>query len=122
MKVPALLLALLLVGSGSGVLSAVLLSEPSLLLRVSRQLCLTPCPITATITVARAPGNRALVVQIDGPTFQRSTRPIAGERGPRVLQIAFDHLSAGVYELTAVLYGTTGEVSRAALSVEVHGP
>lgn len=82
-------------------------------LKVSPQVCFALCTVHATVYIDPHADNRWWVVQIDGPQFQSTARELEGDAGkPTQPIVTFKGLSEGSYEITAVLYRTTGEVAR----------
>lgn len=118
MWAPLLVLTCLLV-SIVGVLPADL-AEPTLTLTVSPQTCLAPCAIMTTTRIVPHNWNRWLVVQIEGPTFQGTMRQLKADS--MILQIPFERLQEGDYDVLAILYRATPgkpEAGRARVTVVV---
>jgi hypothetical protein len=79
-----------------------------------------PADFVVHASIASNADNRAIEVVADSPDFYRSsTVQLNGDRAPRTTVFEFRNLPSGRYEVTARLFGSSGQI-RAAVREHVN--
>lgn len=79
-------------------------------LKVSPAVCFAPANLVVRATIEADAENRAVEIVAESDDFYRSsTIQLDGDSAPRTNQFEFRSLPSGTYEVTAVLYGATGQ-------------
>lgn len=93
-----------------------------LTLHVSPAVSFAPANLTVRTTVTTDPDNRAIEIVAESLDFYRSSEiPLDGDRAPRTFVLEFRSLPGGMYRVTAVLIGASGERTRAHRDIIVRG-
>ena len=98
-------------------------AEDRVALRVTPRVAFAPANLIVRATVAADEQNRAIEIIADSRDFYRSSEiQLDGERAPRLTQITFHDVPQGLYEIRAVLKGSTGhELAATHTQVDVVG-
>jgi hypothetical protein len=105
MKVRAILCGLLLTMSGLSVGAGEKLS-----LKASPEISFAPAHLIVRTSIEPDADNRALEIVIDSPDFYRSsTIQLEGDQAPRMSVVEFRGVPGGNYEISARLFGQSGE-------------
>jgi hypothetical protein len=79
-------------------------------LRVSPAVSFAPANLIVRATIEADPDNRAVQIVAESEDFYRSSEiQLNGDSAPRTNQFEFRSLPPGTYEVTAVLYGSSGD-------------
>ena len=91
-----------------------------LAMQVSPAVALAPALLTVRATIEPSDDNRLLNIEVDSPTYHRSTEiPLDGKNSPRTNVFEVKGLPTGLYEVRAVLIGATGPVANTIKLVKV---
>ena len=91
-----------------------------LAIRVTPAVALAPAVLTIRATIEPSDDNRRLNIEIDSPTFHRSSEiPLDGKNSQRLNVIEMKGLPTGLYEVRAVLVGASGPVANSMQLVKV---
>jgi hypothetical protein len=91
-----------------------------LTIRVSPVVALAPAVLTVHTTIEPSDDIRALTIVVDSASYHRSSEiPLDGIRSRRVTVFELKDLPSGLYEVRAVLLGTSGPVARGMQLVKV---
>jgi len=89
-------------------------------LRVAPSISLAPAVLKIEARVEPNDENRLLSVEVDSSSYWRSSEFLLnGRDAQRVSQLVVKGLPSGVYEVRAVLVGTTGPIQTAVQFVQV---
>jgi hypothetical protein len=78
-------------------------------IHLSASFAMAPATFRSTVFVEKHPDNRILRVSVDGENFYRSSDiPLEGTEAPRTHEVLWRDLPAGEYQVSTVLYGSTG--------------
>jgi hypothetical protein len=93
---------------------------PRLAIRVSPAVALAPAFLTVRAIVEPSDDNRMLNVEVDSPTYHRSSEiPLDGKHAQRVNVFEVRNLPTGLYEVRAVLVGPSGPIAKTLQLVKV---
>ena len=108
------------------VLGALMLSAPSLTgtpkitVRVSPAVALEPALLTIRTTVEPSDENRKLRVTLDSETYASSSDiPLEGRNAARMNVIEIRDVPSGLYEVRAVVSGSTGPLAETMQLVKI---
>ena len=105
MKVRAILCGLLLTMSGLSVGAGEKLS-----LKASPESSFAPAHLVVRTSIEPDSANRALEIVIDSPDFYRSSMiQLEGDQAPRTSVVEFRGVPGGNYDISARLFGQSGE-------------
>ena len=105
MKVRVVLCGLLMAMSGLSVGAGEKIS-----LKASPEISFAPAHLIVRTAIEPDPDNRALEIVVDSPDFYRSSLiELQGDQAPRTSMVEFRGVPGGNYEISARLYGQSGE-------------
>jgi hypothetical protein len=91
-----------------------------LAIRVTPAVALAPAVLTIRATIEPSDDNRRLNIEIDSPTYHRSSEiPLDGKNSQRLNVIEMKGLPTGLYEVRAVLVGASGPIANSMQLVKV---
>jgi len=91
-----------------------------LALRVTPAVALAPAVLTIRATIEPSDDNRRLNIEIDSPTYHRSSEiPLDGKNSQRLNVVEMKGLPTGLYEVRAVLVGPSGPIANSMQLVKV---
>lgn len=106
-----------------------LLIAATLSVKLLSPMCMAPCEFFIDVKTVSDPGNRVVVIVLDGENYYRSTELIVAptERDgklvypPQTVRIRFPSVPAGSYELLATLKRNDSEKAVVRLTAQVVG-
>jgi hypothetical protein len=91
-----------------------------LAIRVTPAIALAPAVLTIRATIEPSDDNRRLSIEIDSPTYHRSSEiPLDGKNSQRTNIVELKGLPIGLYEVRAVLVGASGPIANSMQLVKV---
>jgi hypothetical protein len=89
-------------------------------IRVSPAVALAPAVLTVRATVEPSDDNRLLSIEVDSPTYRRSSEiPLDGRNAQRTNTLELRDVPTGLYEVRAELIGPSGTLARTMQLVKV---
>lgn len=97
-------------------------ADEQLAVRMSPTIVLERQDVRAFVTVPRQPGNRRLLVTLEGPSYFTSTeRQLNGDAAARMHEFAFRQLPEGQYSVRVLVVRARGADSGAETTFTVRG-
>lgn len=91
-----------------------------LAIRVSPAVALAPASVTVRATIEPNDANRALQITVSSPSYVRTSEiSLDGRNAQRVNVFELKDVPTGLYEVRAILVGTTGQVASAMQLVKI---
>jgi hypothetical protein len=89
-------------------------------MKVSPRQALAPVNLRVSVRIEPDAENRVLTIVADSPQFYRSSQiALEGDRAPKTFTIEYPNVPGGQYEVTSVLFNSTGR-ERATIRQTAH--
>jgi len=93
---------------------------PRVAIRVSPAVAFAPAVLTVRATVEPSDDNRMLSIEVDSSTYRRTSEiPLEGKNSQRTSVMEVRDVPTGLYEVRAVLVGSSGPIAKTMQLVKV---
>jgi len=93
---------------------------PRVAIRVSPAVAFAPAILTVRTTIEPSDDNRMLTIEVDSSSYRRTSEiPLEGKNAQRTCVVELREVPVGLYEVRAVLAGSSGPIARTMQLVKV---
>ena len=93
---------------------------PRVAIRVSPAVAFAPAILTVRTTIEPSDDNRMLTIEVDSSSYRRTSEiPLEGKNAQRTRVVELRDVPVGLYEVRAVLVGSSGPIAHTMQLVKV---